>query len=170
MTEPGFSRSQPEVWRAVWSTTRLTAESVRKTIRREQRTLRWLAIRRALTEHFGGLHGLHTIELGAGTGDISLLMALEGAQVTLFDADEQALELAAFKFAVAGLKPDVCTGDYRGSHDREKKASGSTALESLRSSKCSSGFVTLPVAPALEIIWPRLTTSQRRTSTSSLCA
>jgi hypothetical protein len=71
-----------------------------------------LAIRRALTEHFGGLHGLHTIELGAGTGDISLLMALEGAQVTLFDADEQALELAAFKFAVAGLKPDVCTGDF----------------------------------------------------------
>jgi SAM-dependent methyltransferase len=112
MTEPGFSRSQPEVWRAVWSTTRLTAESVRKTIHREQRTLRWLAIRRALTEHFGSLQGLRTIELGAGTGDISLLLALEGAHVTLFDADEQALELAGFKFAVAGLKPDVCTGDF----------------------------------------------------------
>ena len=112
MTGPVFSRSQPEVWRDVWSATRLTAEGVRKTIRREQRTLRWQAIRRAFTRHFGALQDVRTIELGAGTGDISLLLALEGARTTLFDADEQALELARFKFSVAGLKPDLCTGDF----------------------------------------------------------
>jgi 2-polyprenyl-3-methyl-5-hydroxy-6-metoxy-1,4-benzoquinol methylase len=112
MTAPAFSRSQPEVWHAVWSATQLTAEGVRKTIHREQRTLRWQAIRRAFTRHFGGLKNLRTIELGAGTGDISLLLALEGARTTLFDADEQALELARFKFSVVGLKPALCTGDF----------------------------------------------------------
>ena len=112
MTAPVFSRSQPEVWHAVWSATRLTAEGVRKTIRREQRTLRWQAIRKAFAGHFGSLQGARTIELGAGTGDISLLLALEGARPTLYDADEQALELARFKFSVAGLKPELCTGDF----------------------------------------------------------
>lgn len=112
MTAPAFSRSQPDVWQAIWSATRLTAEGVRKTIRREQRTLRWQAIRNAFTGHFGSLQDLRTIELGAGTGDISLLLALEGALPTLYDADEQALELARFKFSVAGLTPDLCTGDF----------------------------------------------------------
>jgi 2-polyprenyl-3-methyl-5-hydroxy-6-metoxy-1,4-benzoquinol methylase len=105
-------RSQPEVWRAVWQTTQLTEEGVRKTIRREQRTLRWQAIRRAFLERFGTLRGITTIELGAGTGDISLLLALEGAVPTLFDADERALDLARFKFSVAGLEPAAEVGDF----------------------------------------------------------
>jgi 2-polyprenyl-3-methyl-5-hydroxy-6-metoxy-1,4-benzoquinol methylase len=105
-------RSQPEVWRSVWQHTQLTAEGVRKTIRREQRTLRWRAIRAALLEHFGTLRGLRTIELGAGTGDISLLLALEGAQPLLLDANAQALELARFKFSVAGLEPACTVGDF----------------------------------------------------------
>ena len=112
MTEPAFTRSQPEVWRAVWRDTQLTAEGVRKTIRREQGTLRWKAIRESFIGHFGTLDGLRTIELGAGTGDISLLLALEGANTTLYDADEQALELARFKFSVAGLEPQLCTGNF----------------------------------------------------------
>jgi 2-polyprenyl-3-methyl-5-hydroxy-6-metoxy-1,4-benzoquinol methylase len=109
-TPPG--RSQPEVWRGVWQNTQLTEEGVRKTIRREQRTLRWQAIRAALVERFGTLRGLRTIELGAGTGDISLLLALEGAEPTLLDANEQALGLARFKFSVAGLEPACTVGDF----------------------------------------------------------
>lgn len=105
-------RSQPEVWRTVWQATRLTEEGVRKTIRREQRTWRWKAIRRAFLERFGTLRGIRTIELGAGTGDISLLLALEGAVPTLFDANEQALALARFKFSVAGLDPACAMGDF----------------------------------------------------------
>ena len=106
------TRSQPNVWRDVWQQTQLTEEGVRKTIRREQRTLRWKAIRAAFLERFGTLQGLRTIELGAGTGDISLLLALEGARPTLLDANEQALGLARFKFAVAGLEPECTVGDF----------------------------------------------------------
>jgi 2-polyprenyl-3-methyl-5-hydroxy-6-metoxy-1,4-benzoquinol methylase len=106
------TRSQPEVWSAVWRDTRITEEGVRKTIIREQRTLRWNAIKAAFTAHFGTLKGLRTIELGAGTGDISLLLALEGADTTLFDANEDALRLARFKFSVAGPAPTVRIGDF----------------------------------------------------------
>jgi 2-polyprenyl-3-methyl-5-hydroxy-6-metoxy-1,4-benzoquinol methylase len=105
-------RSQPGIWRDVWQHTQLTEEGVRKTLRREQRTLRWKAIRAAFTAHFGSLQGVRTIELGAGTGDISLLLALEGAEPTLLDANEQALGLAKFKFAVAGLEPVCTVGDF----------------------------------------------------------
>lgn len=105
-------RSQPDVWSAIWQTMQLTAEGVRKTLEREQRTLRWRAIRAAFVRHFGTLRGVRTIELGAGTGDISLLLALEGAMPTLFDADARALDLARFKFSVAGLEPQICVGDF----------------------------------------------------------
>ncbi|MCK6553710.1 methyltransferase domain-containing protein [Candidatus Binatia bacterium] len=111
MNGTSTSRSQPGVWRAVWQDTHLTEEGVRKTIRREQRTLRWRAIRDALVRHFGGVRGLRTIELGAGTGDISLLLAIEGAVTTLLDANDRALDLARFKFGVAGLQPVCVTGD-----------------------------------------------------------
>jgi 2-polyprenyl-3-methyl-5-hydroxy-6-metoxy-1,4-benzoquinol methylase len=109
---PASDRSQPDVWRDVWQHTQLTEEGVRKTIRREQRTLRWQAIRGSLVERFGTIRGLRTIELGAGTGDISLLLALEGARPTLLDANAQALELARFKFKVAGLEPSCTAGDF----------------------------------------------------------
>src|SRR5688572_33375295 len=109
---PEFSRSQPEVWQAVWQATHLTADGVHKTIRREQRTLRWQAIRAALISRFGRIGGLRTIELGSGTGDVSLLLALEGATPTLLDADPRALQLAAEKFAIVDLQPGLQVGDF----------------------------------------------------------
>ena len=47
---------------------------------------------------------------------------------------------------------------------------GSTGREPLRSSKCTCGEVTAPVAPALAMIWPRRTFSPRLTRSSSLLA
>src|SRR5262249_40309178 len=47
---------------------------------------------------------------------------------------------------------------------------GSTGREPLRSSKCTCGWLTEPVAPALAMIWPRRTLSPRLTRISSLCA
>ena len=95
------ARSQPEVWRSVWRATQLTEEGVRKTILREQRTRRWQAIRRSFLQRFGTLRGITTIELGAGTGDISLLLALEGATPTL---------LALWRWRVGELAPGGRSG------------------------------------------------------------
>ena len=106
------SRSQPEVWDAVWRHTGLTDAAVRKKMQREDRTLRWNAIRTALIAHFGRIQGLHSIELGAGTGDISLLLAREGVETTLLDANERALDIARFQFGVFGIEPNFVTGDF----------------------------------------------------------
>ena len=110
--EPQLTRSQPEVWDAVWRTTGLTADGVRKKMTREARTLRWKAIRAALMHHFGQVRGLRSIELGAGTGDISLLLAHEGVETTLLDANERALDIARFQFNVFDMKPVFVIGDF----------------------------------------------------------
>ena len=109
MADP--NRSQPETWSAAWDRLRLTSESVRKLVAREQRTLRWQAIREAFLARFGTLKGLRTIELGAGTGDISLLLALEGAAVSLFDASEKALEIARYKLSLYDIEAAYVVGD-----------------------------------------------------------
>ena len=105
-------RSQPQVWDAVWRETQLTQEGVRRKFERERKTLRWKAIRDAFRAHFGTLNGLRTIELGAGTGDISLLLASEGAEPTLLDANERALTIARLQFGVFNYSASFITGDF----------------------------------------------------------
>ena len=112
MVETQRVRSQPEVWNAVWQNTGLTDSAVRKKIQREEQTLRWDAIRKALTAQFSRIEGLRTIELGAGTGDVSVLRARVGAQTTLFDGNERALEIARFQFGVFDIKPEFVIGDF----------------------------------------------------------
>jgi 2-polyprenyl-3-methyl-5-hydroxy-6-metoxy-1,4-benzoquinol methylase len=105
-------RSQPEVWDSVWRETQLTALAVRRKFDRELNTLRWKAIRGSFREHFGCLKGLRTIELGAGTGDISMLLASEGAVPTLLDANERALTIARLQFEVLGYGANFITDDF----------------------------------------------------------
>lgn len=105
-------RSQLEVWDSVWRGTKLTPISIRRKFDRESKTLRWKAIRNSLCAQFGGLKGLRTIELGAGTGDISLLLAAEGAMPTLLDANDGALTIARFQFDVMNCTANFITGDF----------------------------------------------------------
>lgn len=103
---------QSEVWQAVWANAQLTKESVFKKVKRETRTKRWQAIRKALLVHFGTIQGLTTLELGSGAGDISLLLALEGAVPTLLDAEEKAFNLARLQFGAYGLEARYILGDF----------------------------------------------------------
>ena len=105
-------RSQPEVWDSVWRGTELTPIAVRRKFDRESKTLRWKAIRDSLCAQFGSLKGLRTIELGAGTGDISLLLASEGAVPTLLDANDRALTIARLQFEVMNFPANFITGDF----------------------------------------------------------
>ena len=105
-------RSQSKVWDSIWRETQLTPLAVRRKFDRELKTLRWNAIRDSFCAHFGSLKGLRTIELGAGTGDISMLLALEGAEPTLLDANERALTTARFQFQVMNCGADFIMGDF----------------------------------------------------------
>jgi 2-polyprenyl-3-methyl-5-hydroxy-6-metoxy-1,4-benzoquinol methylase len=103
---------QSEVWQAVWANAQLTKESVFKKVKRETRTKRWQAIRKALLGHFGTIQGLATLEMGSGAGDISLLLALEGAVPTLLDAEEKAFSLARLQFGAYGLEARYLLSDF----------------------------------------------------------
>jgi len=99
------------VWRDHWASERLSCQSVRKMVRRESRTWRWKATVAALEAKFGRIEGLRTIELGAGKGDVSLLLALAGADVTLLDCEQGALERAVEQFACYDLTAKTIIGD-----------------------------------------------------------
>lgn len=110
------------VWQNHWAGESLTRESVRKMVNRESRTCYWKATRDALVGKFGSLEGLKVIELGSGKGDVSLLLALEGADVMLLDREQQALQQAQQQFGYYGLKPQVVVGDIFDIHDGLKGA------------------------------------------------
>ena len=99
------------VWEDHWSGERFTRESIRKMVNREIRTSRWKATLKALERKFGSVKGLRTIELGSGKGDVSLLLAMGGADVTLFDCEEGAFVRACEQFGYYGLSPRTIVGD-----------------------------------------------------------
>ncbi len=106
------------VWEDHWQTEQLTEQSVRKMVNRESRTWRWKTTINVLERKFGTVRGLRTIELGSGKGDVSLLLALAGADVTLFDYEPEALALAKDQFGCYDLTPKTLVGDLFESNGR----------------------------------------------------
>jgi cyclopropane fatty-acyl-phospholipid synthase-like methyltransferase len=78
---------------------------------RERRTSRWAIILDRLVSNFGALRGLRTIELGSGRGDLSVLLAQSGAEVTLLDTSERALDQARKRFDRLRLSARFECGD-----------------------------------------------------------
>jgi SAM-dependent methyltransferase len=83
-------------------------------ILRERRSPRWRLVLETLTRTFGEIAGLRTVELGSGRGDLSALLALRGAQVTLVDHSEQALARARERFDRLKLKGRFVPGNMIG--------------------------------------------------------
>ena len=109
MTTQGPIEALP-VWERVWRHVP-SEDKDHARLRREEQSTRWTVIRDALQEAFGGMEGIHTIELGAGRGDLSLLLARHGAQVTLLDLSQTALSQASERFAREGLSAECVRTD-----------------------------------------------------------
>src|SRR3990167_3322254 len=77
----------PTVWDKYWQKTKFDDELI---VRNLKNSYFW----RELKEKIGSFKNLRIIELGSGRGEMSLLMALEGANVTLVDESKYALEEA----------------------------------------------------------------------------
>jgi 2-polyprenyl-3-methyl-5-hydroxy-6-metoxy-1,4-benzoquinol methylase len=99
-----------QVWDRLWSHAPSTARDD-QLIERERQGVRWTLVARKLEEAFGQVAGLRTIELGSGRGDLSVLLAEQGAQVTLLDASEQALAQARNRFGRRGLAAEFLQDD-----------------------------------------------------------
>ena len=98
------------VWDRVWKHQPADARDD-ELIARERRSARWSLFVEYMGEHFGSITGLRTIELGSGRGDLSALLAQEGADVTLLDASEKALAQARHRFKRLGLRANFIKGN-----------------------------------------------------------
>ena len=100
-------------WQNRWMqhTRRATPERHRFLLRRAALSVKWQGIRSLVLDRFGSFDGLKVIELGAGKGTDSALMAQEGAEVTLLDQSANALNYARDFFATHGLEASFVIGD-----------------------------------------------------------
>ena len=96
------------------------------------------------------------LEWATTRGSRSGRVAWQYVQDLAGTARREAVGLSARPSAVAAACRGYCAG--------------STGVAPLRISKCSCGAATLPVCPALAMIWPRLTGSPRFTMISLACA
>ena len=95
--------SPPEVWDRLWRHAP-SHERDDALLDRERRNPRWAMTRQRLEAAFGSIRGLNTIELGSGRGDLSALLAERGANVTLVDTSDHALDQARRRFDRLGLR------------------------------------------------------------------
>ena len=90
-------------WERVWK----NSEPDFEIVKRHSRSGRWQKIDKRVQNHFGSFKGLKVVELGSGRGTESLLMALNGADVSLIDNSRTALVKAKELFNSYNLEP-VC--------------------------------------------------------------
>jgi cyclopropane fatty-acyl-phospholipid synthase-like methyltransferase len=115
---PSLSAQGAGVWDRLWRHAP-SAEKDETLLARERAGHRWREIRRQIEGTFGTVRGLRTIELGAGRGDLSVILAECGAEVTLLDASERAHRQARERFDRLGLDANYVTADMLGSLDEQ---------------------------------------------------
>jgi 2-polyprenyl-3-methyl-5-hydroxy-6-metoxy-1,4-benzoquinol methylase len=90
------------VWDRLWAY-EPSDEKDDRLLQRESTSRRWELIVDHLTRKFPGQTAIRTIELGSGRGDLSVLLAQRGAQVTLLDRSTAGLQQARYRFSRLGL-------------------------------------------------------------------
>lgn len=92
-------RNNKQIWDEIWKKAKIDAYEDKFMIQRETHSLRWKKIEKGVLSKYRSFKGLDVIEIGAGRGENSLLMSLRGADVTLLDYSESALEKAKLLFS-----------------------------------------------------------------------
>lgn len=96
--------SSPGLWNQVWSKSSQEKSEFWEWVERESKGIRGTKIQNYIRTHLGDLTGLKTIEVGSGLGIYSFIFASLGAEVTLLDYSEQALNCAKECFQQNNLK------------------------------------------------------------------
>ncbi len=92
--------SNPQLWNQVWSRSNQKEYECDfwEWVNRESASVRNRKIQSYLRTYLGSLQGLKTIEVGSGPGVYSFIFARLGAEVTLLDYSDEALNLARKRF------------------------------------------------------------------------
>lgn len=110
------TESSVALWNDVWANA--AAGDFWWWVERETHGVRGDRIRNFLETNLGPVSSLRFIEVGSGAGSASLAFARLGADVTLLDYTEAALDLARANFARAGLKARFIQADAFQPDDR----------------------------------------------------
>lgn len=97
-----MKKNTPELWNQYWKSP-LSIEKAIYTLLYEENNISWQRIKQVILAHFFSFKGLKVVEIGAGQGTISALMALNGADVTILDYSEAALNRYYELFMYNGL-------------------------------------------------------------------
>jgi 2-polyprenyl-3-methyl-5-hydroxy-6-metoxy-1,4-benzoquinol methylase len=99
-----------QLWDELWATQTADEDDL-IALATERAGARFQRIARHVTEHFGGFEGLDAIEIGAGAGTNAALFAALGANVTILDYSEKALERSRVFFERNGVAARAICGD-----------------------------------------------------------
>ncbi|MFW9795324.1 MAG: class I SAM-dependent methyltransferase [Candidatus Thorarchaeota archaeon] len=97
-----MKRSKEELWNNIWKDISSKEEDV-FILEKEENSVRWQRIKKLIMNKFENLSDLEVIELGAGIGTYSALMAKRKANVTVLDFSENAIERSRRFFQNNGL-------------------------------------------------------------------
>lgn len=86
-----MKKNTPEIWDKVWNNKTNKTEDI-SILLKEKNGIRWHKIKKIILSEFKTFENLNIIEIGAGLGTLSALMAKEGAKITIMDYSDKALE------------------------------------------------------------------------------
>lgn len=112
-----LKKNTPQLWDELWKDNS-SNEQYCLTLEREERSIRWQRIEKTVLREFGSFKDLRVIEIGAGIGNNSALMAKRGALVSVLDYSVNALKRAKTFF-----KNQNITAEFK-RHDALRLPSG----------------------------------------------
>jgi 2-polyprenyl-3-methyl-5-hydroxy-6-metoxy-1,4-benzoquinol methylase len=86
-------KNTPVLWDGIWKHSVAEEQDV-FALFKEEKGIRWQRMEKVTFKEFGSFEGLKAIEIGAGAGTNSALIASRGADVTVLDYSEGALKRA----------------------------------------------------------------------------
>jgi len=103
-------KNTANLWNDFWGTGVSEKEDV-FSLAKEEHSIRWQRIEKIVVEEFESFQDLNVIEIGAGAGTHSALMAKKGARVTILDYSQGALIRAQELFSRIGLTAELVNED-----------------------------------------------------------
>jgi 2-polyprenyl-3-methyl-5-hydroxy-6-metoxy-1,4-benzoquinol methylase len=104
-------KNDRQIWDDIWKEIKANISEDKLMVQREISSIRWQKIEKRVIDKYHSFNGLDVIEIGAGRGENSLLMSLRGANVTLLDYSETALEKAKLLFSNFNCKAQFIKAD-----------------------------------------------------------
>lgn len=102
-----------DIWDSFWKKYNFGVNEDKQIIHQELSSIRWKKIEERIISRYGSLRELNVVEIGSGRGEVSALMALKRASITLIDYSDIALDRAKTLFKNIGVTANFINADIR---------------------------------------------------------